>query len=137
MNELGSRKVRLLLLVDKAQTLVRLASSKDCDLLFLDVAAFASRAVGRKKRVHEEAAQISLDELLSSSSKSGERQDQGRPCSPFGVCDPSLNNDQLCFCCDDGSDPRGGDDTGARNDSVDACAQCLCLLRRHPDINFP
>lgn len=135
MNEIGPRKVRLLFLIDKAQACIKLSSSMDCDLLFLDVAAFASRAVSRRQFLHDEASRVSLEDLITkSASEAPEKGDQARPCSPFGVCDPSTKNSQFCFCCDDGKEPVEGE-FASPFDSIEACAQCLCLLRRHSD--FP
>lgn len=124
--------MRLLLLLEKTLSVVRFTSAAECDALFVELADFTSSALEKKKRLREEAARASLEELINDIPLP-DLPMMGdfaltHPCSPFGVCEPSATNEQLCYCCDDGSVPAGFGTSGS--DSVEACAQCLCSLQR-------
>lgn len=134
-------KLRLMMLMEKAQSIVRYASPAECDALFVELAAFSASAVEKREQLRQEAVAISFDELIKKEPEmlpfevSEGMPTPMHPCSPYGVCDPSANNEQLCYCCDDGSMPQASSGVvSGRNsnagDSIEACAQCLCFLQR-------
>jgi hypothetical protein len=138
-------KWRLLMLLEKAQSVVRFASPLECDSIFVELASFTEQALVKKQKVRDTASRVSLEELLkgqgagAKNPSAGLKEDEEleetsksfqRPCSPFGVCDVSLTNAALCACCDDGTATSNAAVAAASGaGDVEACALCLCLLQ--------
>ena len=126
---LVSPQKRVLLLFEKAREVVRFASAKECDSVFVELATFTERALTAKRKLREEATALSITDIVNMKRQTiappSDSPFVQRPCSPFGVCDASVTNDSLCECCDDGTVMSNNN----APDSVEACALCLCLLQ--------
>lgn len=55
---------RLLGLLEKARCVVHMASSEECDQMFVELASFTKRALDNKRKIRDEVARVPLEHLL-------------------------------------------------------------------------
>ena len=142
-----SPQMKVMVLLEKAQELVRFASPNDCNALFLQVAKFTSHTLENQKKCRDQASRVSLDDLLRSSAPVALEKSDAEAvaalqslcsCVPIGTCALFATQGDLCGCCGDGDE--AADHKKPAEDScvldgvhVDSCAKCVCLLQRGND----
>lgn len=134
-----SPRLHMMLLLEKAHGLLQFSSSEECDALFVQVASFTSRCLENKKFLRDLASQVSVEKLVKQDLDAYPVEELQKrsscSCVPLsGLCDPSSNNMKLCSCCVESiGGPQG---TNIEGDSVDACADCLCLLQKNVSLDY-
>lgn len=148
-----SPRVRLMILMLKSQSLVRFLSEEECDRLFLELARFTAQSMKNRNTLYERASRVTIEEILTPRGAGEHLTENGVEkgekshmcgCLPFpGLCDPSSRDGRLCSCCDKATTGEGTPvatenvSNAFGGDSVDACAECLCLLHKGVMENCP
>ena len=137
---LSDSKLRLLALLEKAQTVVRFAKPSECDAALVNLCHFCQNGARARDTVlaTSEFAKQPLSSLVTlacmfSAEEQEELQECQKPkkdvccCQPFEEKCASDQTSILCQCC---AEPEATARTATMSQSF--CAECLCSLSKSP-----